>query len=50
MAREKLTELAAELKDISVVERPPKLEGRQMIMILAPTGQEAKPQAAAQPS
>jgi len=50
MAREKLTELAAELKDISVVERPPKLEGRQMIMILAPTGQEAKSQAAAQPS
>lgn len=48
MARQKLTEMAAELKDICVVERPPKLEGRQMIMILAPTNQEAKPQAAAQ--
>lgn len=48
MARQKLTELATELKDICVVERPPKLEGRQMIMILAPTNQEAKPQAAAQ--
>ncbi|MFS8524433.1 MAG: translation initiation factor IF-3 [Limnochordales bacterium] len=50
IARQKLTEMAEELKDISVVERPPKLEGRQMIMILAPTGQEAKPQPAAQQS
>lgn len=31
-----LDRLAKELEDISVVERRPKLEGRNMIMILAP--------------
>lgn len=48
MARQKLTELASELKNICIVERPPRLEGRHMIMILAPTSQEAKSQPAAQ--
>ncbi len=29
-------QMAEELKDVTVVERPPKIEGRNMIMILAP--------------
>ncbi|NLM24620.1 MAG: translation initiation factor IF-3 [Firmicutes bacterium] len=36
LAQEKLQELATLVKDIGAVERPPKLEGRNMIMILAP--------------
>lgn len=48
MARQKLNEMAAELKELAVVERAPRLEGRQMIMILAPMGQDAKSKPAAQ--
>lgn len=33
-----LTEMAQQLQDICVVERVPKLEGRNMIMIIAPKG------------
>jgi translation initiation factor IF-3 len=36
LAKSKLTELAELLKDIGTVERLPKLEGRQMITVLAP--------------
>lgn len=36
LARTKLDKLATQLKDVAVVERPPKLEGRQMIAVLAP--------------
>lgn len=36
LAHDKLNELATLIKDIGAVERPPKLEGRSMIMILAP--------------
>ena len=36
LAKTKLDNLAAQLKDIAIVERPPKLEGRQMIAVLAP--------------
>lgn len=36
LAKTKLDDLATQLKDISVVERPPKLEGRQMIAVLTP--------------
>ena len=36
LAQEKLQELATLVKDIGAVERPPKLEGRNMIIILAP--------------
>lgn len=36
LAKEKLEELAKEVEDLAVVERPPKMEGRSMIMILAP--------------
>jgi translation initiation factor IF-3 len=36
LAKTKLDNLAAQLQDIAIVERPPKLEGRQMIAVLAP--------------
>jgi len=36
LAKTKLDKLATQLKDVAVVERPPKLEGRQMIAVLAP--------------
>ncbi|MBO8142186.1 MAG: translation initiation factor IF-3 [Firmicutes bacterium] len=50
LARNKLLELANQLQTVSAVERPPRLEGRHMIMILAPKLQESKAQAATQPS
>ena len=40
LAKSKLTELAELLKDIGTVERMPKLEGRQMITVLAPENRE----------
>jgi len=36
LAKTKLENLAAQLQDVAIVERPPKLEGRQMIAVLAP--------------
>ena len=45
LARTKLENLATQLKEVAVVERPPKLEGRQMIAVLAPrsdTNQKAE--------
>jgi len=36
IAREQLVKIAAELSDVAVVEQPPNLEGRTMLMILAP--------------
>lgn len=36
LGRKMLTRVAEEVKDLGDVERQPKLEGRQMIMILAP--------------
>lgn len=51
LARDKLADLANQLQGVSLVERPPRLEGRQMIMILAPKQQqESKVQAAPQGS
>lgn len=50
MARQKLTELAKQLDELATVERAPRLEGRHMIMILAPVSQETKPRPAAQSS
>ncbi|HEY8496852.1 MAG: translation initiation factor IF-3 [Bacillota bacterium] len=51
LARDKLVDLANQLQGVALVERPPRLEGRQMIMILAPKQQqEAKVQAAPQGS
>lgn len=47
LAKEKLDDLANQLKEVAVVERPPKLEGRQMIAVLAPrtdAGQKAEKQ------
>ena len=37
IAREQLDEIAEELSDIAVVEQKPNMEGRTMLMILAPT-------------
>jgi translation initiation factor IF-3 len=36
LAEEKLAGLASDLKDLGVVERSPVMEGRQLVMILAP--------------
>ena len=36
VGRERLDEIVAMLKDVSVIEQPPSFEGRTMIMILAP--------------
>ena len=36
LARTKLNDLAQRVQEVGIVERPPKLEGRHMIMILAP--------------
>lgn len=36
LAKTKLFELASKVKELGVVERPPKLEGRNMIMVLVP--------------
>jgi len=46
-----LMQMAERLKDIAAVERPPLLEGRQMIMVMGPVrGQPAAPAAPAAPS
>jgi len=37
IAREQLAEIAKELSDVGVVEQRPNMEGRTMLMILAPT-------------
>lgn len=42
LARQKLDEMADHLKDCGVVERVPKLEGRNMVMILVPKTDNAK--------
>jgi translation initiation factor IF-3 len=44
-----LERMALELKTLSTVERMPLLEGRNMIMILAPAGAAAAAQAAPPP-
>jgi len=38
-----MRELAEKLQDIAVVEYPPRLEGKKMIMILAPASEKRKP-------
>ncbi|NLM69491.1 MAG: translation initiation factor IF-3 [Firmicutes bacterium] len=42
LAKEKLEEMAGKLKEFGVVERVPKLEGRNMIMVLVPKTDNAK--------
>lgn len=42
LAKTKLESLATQLKEIAMVERPPKLEGRQMIAVLAPRNESQK--------
>ncbi len=49
LARQDLMEIAQELSDIAVVEQSPDLEGRTMLMVLAPGKQKAKPEKPAPP-
>jgi translation initiation factor IF-3 len=42
IAREMLQEVADELKDIAVVEQEPNMEGRTMLMVLAPATDKKK--------
>ena len=48
LALEDLREIAEELSDLSIIEAPPKLEGRVMSMVLSPSkpGQKKKPEGA----
>jgi translation initiation factor IF-3 len=43
IARGMLDNVAAGLQDIAVVEAPPSMEGRSMLMILSPAGKKKKP-------
>lgn len=47
LAKEKLTDLANRVKDFGEIERVPKLEGRNMIMILLPKEESVKSEAKA---
>jgi translation initiation factor IF-3 len=49
LARQDLMDIAQELSDIAVVEQSPDLEGRTMLMVLAPGKQKAKPEKPAAP-
>lgn len=40
IALQDLREIAAELEDVSVIEQSPKMEGRRMMLILAPIGKK----------
>jgi translation initiation factor IF-3 len=42
IAREMLNDVAQELEDIAVVEQPPNMEGRTMLMVLAPASEKKK--------
>lgn len=42
IALEDLKEIAAELADVSVIEHTPSMEGRTMLMVLAPANQKKK--------
>ncbi len=50
LGRKVLERLVEAVKDLCVVERPPRLEGRNMIMILAPKPQSAEGKSAQQAS
>lgn len=52
LALEDLREIAEELSDVSIIEAPPKLEGRVMSMVLTPAkpGQKKKPETAVAPT
>ncbi len=43
LARQELAEIAQELADIAIVEQSPDLEGRTMLMVLAPNPKKSKP-------
>jgi translation initiation factor IF-3 len=45
IARQELMDIAQELSDVGFVEQTPDLEGRTMLMVLAPGGKKAKPPA-----
>ncbi len=45
IARQELMDIAQELADVGFVEQSPDLEGRTMLMVLAPGGKKGKPPA-----
>ncbi len=45
IARQELMDIAQELADVGFVEQSPDLEGRTMLMVLAPGGKKGKPSA-----
>jgi len=45
IARQELMDIAKELEDVAMVEQSPDLEGRTMLMVLAPHGKKPKPAA-----
>jgi translation initiation factor IF-3 len=50
IARQELMDIAQELSDVGVVEQMPDLEGRTMLMVLAPGGKKIKPPAVPAPA
>jgi translation initiation factor IF-3 len=42
IAMQRMLEIAAELKDVAVVEQPPLMEGNTMLMVLAPASSSEK--------
>jgi translation initiation factor IF-3 len=42
IARDMLVQVAADLKDIAIIEQEPNMEGRTMLMVLAPTSEKKK--------
>ena len=42
IARDMLTEIAEDLKDIAIIEQSPNMEGRTMLMVLAPATDKKK--------
>lgn len=42
IAREMLDDIAKEVEDVGVIEAPPKMDGRTMLMVLAPNSEKKK--------
>jgi translation initiation factor IF-3 len=43
IARDMLNGIATDLEELAVIEHPPRMEGRSMLMILSPIGKKKKP-------
>jgi translation initiation factor IF-3 len=42
IAREQLNEIVDELQDVAIVEQPPTMDGKTMLMVLAPSPDKDK--------